>query len=386
VRVELVPVGSAKDHMSRLTTAFSGGNPPDLFILNYRRFGQLAARGVLEPLGPRARAGTALPLEDFYPQALEAFQAADGEQVCLPQNVSSLVVYFNAGLFDAAGVPRPREGWTWGDALAAARALTRDADGDGRPEVHGLGIEPSLQRFAPFIWQAGGEVVDDTRAPRALQLRTPQAVEAIAWLLSLRRVHGVTPSLAEARSEDLEARFARGELAMLLQSRRLTATLREVRGTLDWDVAPLPRLRTAATVLHADGYCMARTSQHKDAAFRFVAYALGPEGAALLSRSGRTVPSRRSVAESPAFLDPSRPPRSARVFLDALPHMRRLPNVAAWNEVETRLDEVVEERYYAPPGPLPKARYGSMSLPEVLAMEAERATAGLLQPEERPAP
>ena len=34
----------------------------------------------------------------------------DGEQMCLPQNVSSLVVYYNADLFRSAGVARRRRG------------------------------------------------------------------------------------------------------------------------------------------------------------------------------------------------------------------------------------------------------------------------------------
>ena len=43
--------------------------------------------------------------------------------MCLPQNLSSLVVYYNRDLFDAAGVPYPEAGWTWDDFLAAAKAL-----------------------------------------------------------------------------------------------------------------------------------------------------------------------------------------------------------------------------------------------------------------------
>ena len=53
--------------------------------------------------------------------------------MCLPQNLSSLVVYYNRDLFDAAGVPYPEAGWTWAEFLDAAKALTRDIDGDGLP-------------------------------------------------------------------------------------------------------------------------------------------------------------------------------------------------------------------------------------------------------------
>ena len=349
VKVRLVPIGKQKDHMAKLTTAFSGGTPPDLFLLNYRRFGQFAAKGVLEPLGPRLEKSAVLKERDLYPQAVEAFRF-DGALTCVPQNVSSLVVYWNRGLFQRLGVPPPKPGWTWDDFRATAQALTRDEDGDGRVDVHGLAFEPTLSRLAPFIWQAGGEVVDDVHDPRHLELLNGTSMEALRYVLRLQRVFKVTPTLEEAKSENHEARFAAGRLGMHLNSRRLVPTLRDVPG-LDWDVAPLPRQHKVATVLHSDAYCMSRASRAKDAAFRFVEFALGPVGAEQVARGGRTVPSLRSVAEGPAFLDPSQRPASARVFLDSLFHIRRLPNVAVWNEVETRADPIIEEWFYTvPPG------------------------------------
>ncbi|WP_163999611.1 ABC transporter substrate-binding protein [Pyxidicoccus caerfyrddinensis] len=349
VKVRLVPIGKQKDHMAKLTTAFSGGTPPDLFLLNYRRFGQFAAKDVLEPLGPRMQKSAVLKEQDFYPQAMEAFRY-EGTLECIPQNVSSLVVYWNRGLFKKLGVPPPKPDWNWDDFRKTAQALTRDEDGDGRTDIHGLAFDPNLSRLAPFIWQAGGELVNDVNDPRQLELLTPPAQEALRYVLRLQRVFKVTPTLEEAKSENAEARFAAGRLGMHLNSRRLVPTLREVPD-LDWDVAPLPRHKQKATVLHSDGFCMSRASKVKDAAFRFVEFALGPTGAELLARSGRTVPSLRAVAEGPAFLDPNQRPASARVFLDSIPIIRRLPNAPVWNEVETRADVIVEEWFYTvPPG------------------------------------
>jgi multiple sugar transport system substrate-binding protein len=345
VRVRLVPVGKQRDHMAKLTTAFAGGTPPDLFLLNYRRYGQFADKGVLEPLGTRLARSGVLKESELYAPAVEAFRSG-GELLCLPQNISSLVVYYNRGLFERFGVAQPRPGWKWEDFKLTAKGLTRDTDGDGRNDIHGLGLEPSLARLAPFIWQAGGEVVDNPRRPRRLDLLGSGSQEAL--LLLLQRVHRVVPTLEEVKSEGLEARFAAGRLGMLLHSRRLVATLRTVPG-LDWDVAPLPEHHRAATVLHADAYCMSRSSRVKEAAFRFVEFALGPVGAALVAGTGRSVPSLRSVAESPAFLAPGQRPASARVFLESIAHLRRLPNLSVWNEVETRADPIVEEWYYSEP-------------------------------------
>ncbi len=79
----------------------------------------------------------------------------------MPQNVSSLVVYYNADLFRSAGVELPRDGWAWDDMVAAAKNLTRDRDDDGTVDVYGLGVDPEIIRVAPFIWSNGGRLVDD---------------------------------------------------------------------------------------------------------------------------------------------------------------------------------------------------------------------------------
>ncbi|MCA1481990.1 extracellular solute-binding protein, partial [Bradyrhizobium sp. NBAIM08] len=127
--------------------------PPDLFLINYRFVGPFLASGALEPLQERLDDSEVLAEDAMYDLAVDAFRDRDGEVVCLPQNVSSLVVYFNRDLFEAAGVPVPAAGWTWDDMTAAAAALR-----DG--ERYGLGLEPSIIRLAPFVWSNGGELVD----------------------------------------------------------------------------------------------------------------------------------------------------------------------------------------------------------------------------------
>lgn len=348
VEVEFIPVGKQRDHMTKLTTGFSGGNPPDLFLINFRRFGQFAAKGVLEPLGPALTARGKFREGDFYEQALEAFRH-NGALMCTPQNVSSLVTYYNLTLFKQAGLPLPTATWNWADFMRAAKALTRDTNGDGKTDVYGLGFEPTVIRLAPFIWQAGGEVVDNLERPTRFTLDTPAALEALNFVRSWSTAK-VVPPLVENKSEDHESRFARGGLGMILHSRRYTATLRGVPN-LDWDVAPLPRHKQAATVLHADAYCMAKASSNKDAALRFVEFALGDVGAGIVARSGRTVPAKKSVSLGPDFLDPKVRPYSAKVFLDSIAQIRRTPNIAAWNEIETRAEPLVEDWYFNPTPP-----------------------------------
>ena len=341
VRVRLAEAADRSDLATRLAAGFANGTPPDLFLVNFRTYGQYAARGALAPVGPRLAASDVLAVDDLYDPALAAFQR-DGEQVCLPQNISSLVVYYNVDLFEEAGVPLPEPGWTWDDMVAAAAALDLpDADGDGLRERHGLGVEPSFIRLAPFVWSAGGELFDDEVAPTRITMDDPASLQALGDFMDLWWVHDVVPSELEYEAEDNESRFANGRMAMVMGSRRSVPFFRTIDG-FTWDVAPLPVHDEPVTLLHSDAYCLPADGDHQDQAWRFVEFAVGPEGAPIVAASGRTVPSLRSVATSPAFLDPDQAPASAQVFLDAVPTIRSTPTISTWPEIEDTADLVLE--------------------------------------------
>ena len=334
-KVQLIEASDRKDLLARLATSIAGGAPPDLFLMNYRFYGQLAVKDAIEPLDGRIAASEVIKPADYYPVAMTAF-TWQGRQLCLPQNVSSLAVYYNRSLFEKYGVALPRAGWTWNELLTTATAMTRDAKGavirgtesEGaaqRPAVHGLGIEPSIIRVAPFVWSNGADIVDDPARPTRLTLDTPAAREVLKNLVDLRLAYGVVPTDEEVEAEDDESRFANGRLAMLMSSRRSTTTFRSITG-FEWDVAPLPVYRRPVGVLHSDAYCLTRGSRNKDAAWSFLEYAVGAEGQRIIAATGRTVPSHIAVSTSPAFLGPAQPPRSAKVFLDAIPTVRALPS------------------------------------------------------------
>jgi multiple sugar transport system substrate-binding protein len=333
--VEVVEVPERDVHLAKLATSFSAGRPPDVFLVNHRHMGGLAARGAIDSAGPRLDGSKALAREDFYPLPLEAFEFG-GELQCVPQNASSLVVYYNVDAFREAGVPRPGRSWSYERFANAAEALS----GDGR---HGVGIDVSTIRTAPWIWGAGGELVDDEDRPTRFLFDTPAGRRGLERLLALQR-NGWSPTADEADAKPVDERFLDGSLAMFLSSRRDVPLLRTITD-FEWDVAAFPVDVEPASVLHSDGFCMAKGGD-TEAAWAWIEFALGREGQPVLARSGRSVPSLREVAESPAFLDPGDPPASSRVFLDALEHMHRLPTTENWVELEQRADDILAELYY----------------------------------------
>jgi multiple sugar transport system substrate-binding protein len=344
VRVELTHIPSATDYRTRLATEYAAGNPPDVTLMNYRRYASFAAKGVLEPLGIYLETSEVIAPDDFYPITLEAF-TWQGELMCIPQNISSLVVYYNRDLFDQADLPYPEDDWTWNDFLTAAVLLTQDRDGDGRADQFGLGVEPSLFRLAPFVWQNAAPIVNDNDFPTRLTLTRPPSLEAFQWFVDLRLVHGVVPDRVAEASQDSESRFIAGTTAMYLNSRRGTPTYRDIT-RFEWDVAPLPTGKVRADILHSDAYCLSATAPDKQAAWKFIEFANSFEGQSIVVQSGRTVPSLMRVAESEAFLESGSAPERARVFLETIPYLNLVPVISTWEEIERTASQEIERAFY----------------------------------------
>ena len=346
IEVDLIHIPSPSDYRLRLGADFAAGDPADIVLINYRRYAPFAAMGVLEPLAAYLRRSEVISEGDFFPEAADPFKWR-GQLMCIPQNISSLVVYYNKDLFDAAGRAYPADDWTWDEFLATAQALTLDLDGDGDTDQYGLGTEASIFRLAPFVWQNGGELVvtEQNGTPVKLALDTRAAREAVEYFVGLQTEHGVVPGAVAETARDSESRFLDGRTAMFLNSRRGVPTYRTIEA-FDWDVAALPRGQQEASILHSDAYCMAAETEDKDAAWTFIEFANSAEGQAIVARSGRTVPSLIEVASSEAFLDPAAKPANSRVWLDTVDTLRGVLVMAGWVDVEEFTSDELERAVF----------------------------------------
>jgi multiple sugar transport system substrate-binding protein len=350
IKVELIHIPNDSDYIKRFTADVAAGTPADIVLLNYRRQAAFANTGAIEALDERIANSDKIKPSDFFPEAFNAFKWKE-KQMCIPQNVSSLVIYINKDLFKKDNVALPEKNWTWDEFLTAAKALTKDTDGDGLTDQFGVGIDPELIRLAPFIWQADGEIVDGDITPSTLFINQPEGLEAAKFFFGLQTEHHVVPNLEEEAAQESQSRFLNGTMGMYFNSRRVVPTFR-ISANFDWDVAALPRYKTAATVLHSDAYCMPSGSKNKQAAWSLVEFANSVEGQTIIASTGRTVPSRIEVANSPIFLDPNSKPANSQVFLDAMEIIRPLPLFPNWIEIEEMANQDLERGFYGQVDPL----------------------------------
>jgi len=342
VKINTEAVPSQPNHLLKLATEFSAGDPPDVWVIDYRRFGLLQNAGVVESAEPYLEKSTVIQASDFYTKPLAPF-TYNGQIQCIPMNMSSLEVYYNKSLFDKAGLAYPTADWTWDDFVKDAKAISALSTPDEK--IWGVGIDPQLIRLAPFIWQNGGDIVDNLEHPTRLTLDTPEAKEAFQWFVDLQVKEHVVATQEENISELDQTRFLFNTLGMWLLSRRVVPALRTSSG-FEWDVAPLPMRKEKASILHSDAYCISKDAPNKELAWKFVEYANGPVGQVIAARTGRTVPSLKSVALSPTYLEPDKPPKSSNIFLDMGPYLRATPQTATWPDIELKTNALITEAFY----------------------------------------
>jgi multiple sugar transport system substrate-binding protein len=184
-----------------LSTGIATGDAPDVFFISpgdWRRY---------------AESGLALPLQDYIPEGLkEDILPASWDAVTLDGNISSLpfemepvALWYNKTMLEEAGVEVPT---TWDELTAAAAALTTE-------DRYGILIPTAgdyYQNFVfyPFLWMAGGEVVNSDFTASAVN--TPGAARALNLWGTLMREGYAAP----ADTGPTDDRFPTGQGAMFV--------------------------------------------------------------------------------------------------------------------------------------------------------------------------
>lgn len=344
VKVTVANTPDDDEFTKKLAADIAAKTAPDLFLFNYRRLGPFVIKGAVQPVDNYLAASTSIKPADFYPTAFNAFKFK-GQQMCVPLNLSQLQIYYNVDMFKKANVPLPTNDWTQADFLAAAKALTRDTNGDGKTDQFGVGIARQIIRLMPFIWMNGADIVDNPERPTTLTLDHGAALEAFQWFVDLQVQEHVVPNKEQEATENSQTRFQNGTLAMFFQSRVLTPELRATVKNFTWDIAPLPAGKNKATILHSDGFCILNASKNKDAAWKFIEYMAGKEGQVALAETGRSVPALISVAQSDAFLKSS-PPARNQVYLEMAQYVRPVPLMTTWLEVESAVNAEITRAFW----------------------------------------
>jgi ABC-type glycerol-3-phosphate transport system substrate-binding protein len=137
--------------------------------------------------------------------------------------------------------------------------------------------------------------------------------------------------------------FRTGRLAMMPSSRFFALQQLSDVTFFAWDVAPMPRKRSMMVHFNARATIIPVNAREQDAAWRFVAFIEGKETKRKSVGTGSSAPGRKSVAESPEYLDSYMPRATNKLFIDIVAKGQActLPGTPAWPDINTLLGQQI---------------------------------------------
>lgn len=323
-----VEVNDWDSYWEKIRVLMAGGTPPDVFAMDAPLYPDWQSRGVLLNLQPYIDAEPGL-LDDVYPITLEAYQTKDG-YFGLPRDFQTIVLFYNKDMFDAAGVAYPNDGWTYDDFRKAAKALTRDTNGDGTIDQWGFWAEvlDPEPYWGPVVWSYGGDIVDV--ATGKTLIGGDKAMDAWHFISDMWLGDKSMPTDEQLRQYGTDG-FQAGIAAMGVSGHWSVPDYAPAK--FKWDVAPLPKGPAGrVTSVNSAGFVIAKASKHPKEAWEFVKFAFGKDGQAALARIGLAVPVRKSVAESADYLEQPSARINQKLFIDALSYAHLKPVFRGYEE------------------------------------------------------
>lgn len=286
---------SGRDYYARLLTQLAAKAAPDIMQIGDDAVPSFVGKGAFLPLDNCIKQNN-FDTSIYLPGLLDPGKM-NGKQYLLPKDYSPLGVYYNKKLFDAAGMPYPKEGWTWDDLLTTAQKLTKDENGDGVPETWGIQLPAAWTTgFEYWIGAAGGKLISDDGKKFIGYMDSPEVIRAVQFYADLYNKYKVAPPPADLNQfGGGNSEFDNGTAAMRLFGRWPQSGLKN-NPNIDLGVVAPPQDAQRANVLFWGGFGIASTSKAPDIVCKFLTYYTGEPGAQIWK--DWALPAVTSVAES----------------------------------------------------------------------------------------
>ncbi|WP_395244007.1 ABC transporter substrate-binding protein [Agromyces sp. MMS24-K17] len=319
----------ADDYPEKVTTMLAGGDTTDVITmktvvdyLKYAQRGQLAdVTDTVEGLDTDAIAG------------LDPYEV-DGAYYASPYRQDFWLLYYNKGLFDAAGLPYP-DHITWDDYVDLSKQLTDDS------------VSPKVYGSYQHVWRSVEQAIAAAQTDGDLLSGDYGFMEdQYALTLDLQQ-SGASLDYATAKTQQVSYRtmFETGQTAMMHMGTwyisGIKAAIDAGNSTVDWGVAPIPQVKAGGetkTFGSPTAFAVNAKSKHQEAAKKFLAFASSEEGALAIAKIG-VVPAFSSDAVTAAFTALPTDDLSVETFSEPKQVALEMPVSDDTSDISTILDE-----------------------------------------------
>ena len=324
---------------TKLTTAATSGEGPDITQLGTTQVAAIAAMGALEDLTPvYDRFGGE---EAFVEATLPTTQilGAGEERYAAPWFIDTRALFYRKDVAEAAGVDPEKDFETW-DSFKAALAKMKDIEIDG-VKITPLGMPGKndwnvIHNYAPWIWGAGGDFIAEDN--KTSVINSPEALAGVKFYSELALEGLMSMPALEKNSAEIEALFNAGEFATIFSGAYEIATLRreqpelaEKIGTAPFPAGPEGRF----AFFGGSALSVFKSSKNKEAAYRVIEYLMTTDAQVAYQEKCGNLPTVNAAYETDFIANEE----MREAFKEQLEFGKAYPSVAGWGPSETILQK-----------------------------------------------
>ncbi len=303
IEIQIV-TDAGSNYWDKLTSMTAAGAGPDVIELYPEAAAPFVVGGAVRDLRPFLQRDRDINLQDFVPVTVDGF-TWNGVIWGLPTSTYQILAFYNLDLLDAQGLVAPADlgtGWTWQTLRDYGRKLTRDQNGDGKPEQWGIRAAHDFFRWWILADQAGGKLFDRIVDPTRATFLDPGVQVGLQYYTDLVLVD---------RSVQLDVNpWYQGAVGISIVDGPSMFGILANRGVAwRWDVAQLAKgPEHNGTFVFLNGFQMGAQTKHPEEAWRWLKFLVSEESLREYARiTGRT-PARLRLLPQYLRLLPSSPP------------------------------------------------------------------------------
>ena len=322
--------------LEKLNVVLTGGEAPDVATIDMTWLPRFAALGAFADLKQYMMTDqiNGKPLSEVYsPGALDAI-TFNGQIVAALYDFDTYALYYRSDLFEQKGLQVPK---TWDDLKNVAAQLK---EGD----KYLYEFDADTFHGSQWIYENGGQLLnsDNTKAV----FNSPEAVDAITFYDSLLK-DGDAVNWTTDQGERIQG-VKDGRIAMFSDGPYYMGILKsgapEMAGK--WKVALHPYSKQPGSYLGGTGLAIPTKAKNKDAAWKFIEFALRPENQVGVYTNAGAAPATNAALNSPEVnvADPYFGGQQAfSVFLETMKTAHHFPYVRSWADIDTAFTDAMQK-------------------------------------------
>jgi len=322
--------------LEKLNVVLTGGDAPDVATVDMTWLPRFAALEAFSDLNSYMMTGqlNGKPLNEVYsPGALDAI-TFNGKVVAALYDFDTYALYYRADLFEQKGLQVPK---TWDELKDVAAKL---AEGD----LYKYEFDADTFHGSQWIYENGGQLLSEDN--KQVVFNSPEAVEAITFYHSLLK-DGVAVHWTTDQGERIQG-LKDGRIGMFSDGPYYMGIIKSAAPEMagKWKVALHPFKKQPGSYLGGTGLVIPGKAKNKDAAWKFIEYAMLPENqigvftyAGAAPATNAALSSDQVNAADPYFGDQ----KAFGVFLETMKTAHHFPYVRSWSDIDTAFTVAMEK-------------------------------------------